>query len=134
MRAPARFRRWLPALLLCVCLAAPATARAESRRDYPYPADQVWPALVRFLRVDEHAKVVEKDSDSGYVLFEIVDAKKTYNASAELTRLKDVTRVTIKIADRPSYMEQGMLDRLARKLHDELPSPVPPSEKHDDDH
>ena len=66
-------------------------------------------------------------------LFELTDAKKTYRGSAELQQTTDSdgrssTRVWVKIVDRPSYMEEAILDRLETKLRDELGDPLPPPE------
>ncbi len=121
----------LVAALLILGAAGPAFARSD--RDFPFGFSQVWPALVRFLRVDEHLKVIEKDESAGYVLFELTEEKRTFSGAAEMTHGADgTTKVIIRIQDRPSYMEEGLLDRLGNKLHEELgdpppaPSPPPP--------
>jgi hypothetical protein len=110
-----------------LCTAAPAVAK--SSREYAYAYDPVWSALVRFLRVDEGVKLLEKDAESGYVVFELVDGKKTFSGAAELMKIEAGTRVVVRISDRPSYMEQGMLDRFADKLRDELGEPIVPEKK-----
>ena len=127
--------RRLAALILLVLLillvAVPASAKTA--RDLPYSYERVWPALVRFLRVDEKLKVTEKSEEAGYVLFELTDGKRTFPGAAELSRMTEASgragvHVSVKIEDRPSYMEMGVLDRLADKLHEELgePPPAPP--------
>jgi len=109
-------------------LAGPAWARSD--RTLAYRRDQAWPAAVRFLVVDEHAKVTDKDADAGYVLFELRDDGKTYRGSLELaTVIKDgrsVVRFVLQLADRPSWVELAMLARLEAKLRAELGSPSPP--------
>jgi len=126
------------AAVTVLLLALPAAAR--STREYPYSYKPVWSALVRFLRVDEKLKVVEKDADSGYVLFELAEGKRTFSGAAELVKVEGGTRVVMRISDRPAYMEQGLLDRLALKLREELgdqPPPAPPGEDrpgNDDEH
>ena len=119
------------AAVLILLVAAPASAKTA--RDLPYSYERVWPALLRFLRVDEKLKVTEKSEEAGYVLFELTDGKRTFPGAAELSRTSDASgraavRVTVKLEDRPSYMEMGVLDRLADKLHDEMgdPPPAPP--------
>src|SRR5882724_5325796 len=119
------------AALLAVAgiLASPATAAARSARELPYGAERVWPVLVRFLRIDEKLKLIEKDEGAGYVLFELADGKRTFHGAAELARITDGTgrasvRVTVRLEDRPSYMEDGILDRLAVKVRDELGDPA----------
>ena len=115
--------------LLVLLLAWPAYAKTT--RDLSYAYDRVWPALVRFLRVDEKLKVTEKDADAGYVLFELADGKKTFPGAAELSKTTDelgraAVHLTIKISDRPAYMEAGIADRFAEKIHEELGEPAPP--------
>jgi hypothetical protein len=119
------------AFALALLFAIPA--QAKSSRELSYAVDRVWPTLVRFLRIDEKLKVLEKDAEVHYVLFELTDAKKTYRGSAELQQTTDsegrsATRVWVKIVDRPAYMEEAILDRLETKLRDELGDPLPPPE------
>jgi hypothetical protein len=116
-------RAALVALLLAV-LTAPAAAKTA--REYGYAYDPTWSALVRFLRVDENLKLLEKDADTGYILFELVDGKRTFSGAAELMKLERGTRVTIRLNERPSYMEAALLERFGNKLHDELGEPPPP--------
>jgi len=114
-------RRALLVLLVAWLLAWPASAKTT--RDLSYTYDRVWPALVRFLRVDEKLKVTEKDADAGYVLFELADGKRTFPGAAELSKTTDdlgrpSVHLTIKISDRPAYMEAGIADRFAEKIQD----------------
>jgi hypothetical protein len=90
----------------------------------------VWPAVVRFLAVNEHAKVTEKDADAGYVLFELRDDGKTFRGSLEVVTIvrdgRNLVRCVLQIEDRPSWSEIAMLTRLETKLHEELGAPLPP--------
>jgi hypothetical protein len=75
--------------------------------------------------------IVERDQEAGYVIFELRDDGKTFGGSMELSRTTDAdrrpaTRAVIRIADRPGYMSSGMLERLGRKLREELGDPPPP--------
>lgn len=103
---------------------------AGAVRVVPYAYDRVWPAAVRFLRVDRKLKIVEKDEGAGYVLFEIVDDGKTFQGALELSRTKDerrdATRLAMTIGDRPSYVADALLEKLELKLRDELGEPLPP--------
>ena len=105
-----------------------ATARSE--KTLAYPRDQVWPTAVRFLVVDERVKVIEKDADAGYVLFELKDDGKVFRGSLEvMTVTKDKrtsVRFVLQIEDRPDWLEVAMLTRLERKLRAELGTPAPP--------
>jgi hypothetical protein len=119
------------ALVVAAVLCLAAQAEARSSRTVGHPSDRVWPSLVRFLRVDEKVTIVEKDADAAYVLFQLVDEKKTFDGSAELVKRKDeagrdVTHVVVTITGRPAWMEEGMLDRFERKVQGELGEPPPP--------
>lgn len=137
----------IAALVLALSL-APLAASARSERTVGYQADKVWPTAVRFLRVDEGAKITEKDADAGYVMFELVDEGKTYTGALELVIADDESgpRVTIviRIEDRPSYLETAMLARLEKKIRSDLgsaparrpppvkPKPAPPENRKPD--
>ncbi len=116
------------ALAAIAGLTAPAWARSE--KTLAYPKDQVWPTAVRFLVVDEHVKVTEKDAEAGYVLFDLRDDGKTFRGSLEvMTIVRDgrtLVRFVLRIEDRPSWLEIAMLARLETKLRAELGSPSPP--------
>jgi hypothetical protein len=119
-------RRTLASVLLVLALAAtPAAARSE--KTLGYARDQVWPTAVRFIVVDEHAKVLDKDADAGYVLFEIKDEGKTYRGSLELASVtvdgRTSVRFVVQLDDRPRWLEVAMLQRLERKLRSELGAP-----------
>jgi hypothetical protein len=116
-------------LLLSLALAVASPAWARSEKTLAYPRDQAWPAAVRFLRVDERLKIVEKDADAGYVLFELQDEGKTFRGSLEVITVQQdgqtQVKFVIQIEDRPSWLEIAMLKRLERKLKVELGSPAP---------
>ena len=125
---PNHRRSQLAALALALALGTvPAAARSE--KTLAYPREQAWPTAVRFLVVDEHAKVTEKDADAGYVMFELRDDGKLFRGSLEVVPIqrdgRTVVRFVLQIADRPSWLEIAMLARLERKLHAELGSPAP---------
>ncbi len=125
-------------------LASSSVADARSEKTLAYPRDQAWPTAVRFVRVDEHLKIVEKDSDAGYVLFELKEDKQTFRGSLEVIDAtvdgRHVVKFIVEIADRPSWTEIAMLTRLEHKLREELGAPAPtptpdkkPKPKGDDD-
>ena len=123
------------AFVLMMSLATPAYARSE--KTLAYTRADSWAASVRFLRVDEHLTIVEKDAEAGYVLFELREDKKTFRGSLEvIDAVKDgrhVVRFVIAIEDRPAWTEIEMLNRLERKLRTELGAPSPaPSPKKDE--
>jgi hypothetical protein len=106
---------------ICAVLLLASVAAAKSQREVPFPLAEVWPAMLRFLRVDERVTILEKDADAGYVLFELADGKKTFRGSAEVAKAGEGTRVIITIKDRPSYTEEGLLERFEAKLKGEHP-------------
>jgi hypothetical protein len=115
---------------LCGLAVHPEAASARSEKTLAYPRDQVWSTAVRFLAVDEHAKITEKDTDAGYVTFELRDEGRPYRGSLEVVTVNrdghGAVRFVLQIADRPSWMELAMLARLEDKLRAELGSPAPP--------
>jgi hypothetical protein len=119
------------ALLVSLGLAGAALAKAEVSTAYPY--EQVWPAAVRFLRIDAGLTIVDKDSEAGYVVFELREDGKTFTGALELVRSRDGdaprVKLLLRIDDRPQYMEAGLLHRLLDKLRTEYgpPEPVRPA-------
>lgn len=117
-------RRILLALLL-----ATGVAEARSEKTLAYPRDQAWAAAVRFIRVDAKLKIVEKDAEAGYVIFELAEEKRTFRGSLEVVDgQKDgrhVVRFVIQLEDRPEYEELELLNKLELKLRAELGSPAP---------
>ena len=126
-------RRCLLALVLVLglVLAAAGGAQARSEKSLAYPRDQAWAAAVRFLVVDEHVKVTDKDTEAGYVVFELKDDGKTWRGSMEVVAVEDDGRKSVlfvvQISDRPTWVEIQMLTRLERKLQVELGRPAPTS-------
>ena len=116
--------------LLCV----PAMSWARALDIAPYPITSVWPAAVRFLRVDRDFPVREKDEDAGYVLFDYTDGPKPCKGSLELIRAtdregRDATRIAFSIPDLPRRYEQLLLDKFVAKLRADHGPPAPPPRK-----
>ena len=134
---PSRRARRAPAALAAVAMAvvaglgAPADARSD--KTLAYRREEVWPTAVRFLVVDERARVTDKDADAGYVVFELREDKKTVRGSLELaTVMRDgrpAVQLVLQLAERPSWVEIAMLRRLEAKLRAELGAPAPPPAK-----
>jgi hypothetical protein len=106
-------------------------AEARTERQFRYEPTKVWSTALRFVRVNENLAVIEKDADAGFILFELREEKKIFRGSVEILTVTESGRTSVRfviqIADRPSYVEIAMMDRLERKLRDELgaPSPAP---------
>ncbi|HSD89189.1 MAG TPA: hypothetical protein VLB44_16790 [Kofleriaceae bacterium] len=121
-------RRVLLALLLSTSLGT-GLAHARSEKTLAYEREPAWQASVRFLRVDAKLKLVEKDADAGYVLFEFTEEKKTFRGSLEVIEVvkdgRKVVRFVMTIEDRPQWVEIDLLTKLERKLRAELGAPAP---------
>jgi hypothetical protein len=107
---------------------------ARALETIPYPITSVWPAAVRFMRVDRNFPVREKDEGAGYILFEYTDGPKPCKGSLELIRTtdpegRDATRLAVSIPELPKRYEQALLDKLAVKLRDDQGPPPPPPAK-----
>ena len=117
------------ALVVLVGLWLCGVADARSEKTLAYPRDQAWPAAVRFVRVDQGLKIIEKDADAGYVLFELREDGKTFRGSLEVIDVtkdgRHAVRFVMQIEDRPAWLEVELLDRLERKLRAELGTPAP---------
>lgn len=127
-------------LALALATAAwPRPAAARSQTSVAYPAEQVFAAVVRFVRIDLDAKVLDKDGAAGYVLFEYQDDGKPYRSSFSVIATdadgKRTVSIVLDIADRPDYLEVALLDRLRARLRADLgdeprpapaPAPAPP--------
>lgn len=120
--------RWLAIALLLV----PLTAEARSEKTLAYARSDAWPAAVRFLVVDAHLKVTDKDADAGYVLFELHEDKQTFRGSLEVIDVvadgRHETKFVMTIEDRPSWLELEYLNQLEQKLRVEIGPPSPPPE------
>ena len=121
-------------LLLTASLFSAGRADAKTSRKVSHSYERVWPTTVRFLRIDEGLKIVEKDSETGYVLFELEDEGKIFSGSVEVVRRRDSSKrdaveLILNIHKRPSYMEHAILDRMLLKIQDELGRPKSPPRK-----
>jgi hypothetical protein len=131
------FRRPCRAALVALAaalLVLPVLGWARSLEIVPYPITSVWPASVRFLRVDRNFPIRERDESAGYVLFDYTDGPKSCKASLELIRVtdpegRDATRLAVSIPDLPRRYEQTLLDKLAVKIRDDHGPPAPPPPK-----
>jgi len=101
------------------------------------------------LRIDLGFEVVERDAEARYVIFRYSDGEHSFPATLEIAErptnlgVPEVT-VVISVPAQPTYVELHLLDRLERKLREEMgppvqPTPPPrpaarPDRSHDDDH
>ena len=112
----------------------PTAALARSALVVPYPIADVWPATVRFLRVDHDYPIKEKDEPAGYLLFELSENRRAYRAALELVKTVDgdgraATQIVCTIAELPRRYEVTLLDELSAKVRDERGAPAPAPRK-----
>ena len=112
-------------------------AEARKQTEYRYPFERVWNTALRMVRVDMRMPVTDRDQEAGYLLFDYSDRGRRFPGSIELVKRErnemPVVTVVIQVQGMPSYVEQMLLDKLARKLKDEVGEPLepkkPPPEK-----
>lgn len=112
-------------------------ALAATSYESAYTFDQTWGTAVRLLHVDMGLEITEKDQAHGYLLFKYTttgSGQKVHTGSLEMVKSpRDTVRVTVQLNSLPSYHEQLILDKLARKLVNEYgdppkkPDPPPPA-------
>lgn len=129
--------------------AQPAGTRLSQTRVLPYPVDQVWGAAIRYLRVDRDYAIVDRDEETGYIVFEIplsgeakgrgaLEAFSTKDASGRVS-----TQLQISTEAGPTHLPHTLLEGIAKKIRSErgqaprapAPKPKPPAEppKDEDD-
>lgn len=120
---------------------APAAAGLGQSRVMPYPVEMVWPTAVRYLRVDRHFTIVDRDPDAGFILFDLPvgDDGRTARGSVEIFATKDAAgrpsaSVQITTDGGPVHLPHALLDGIADKLRRErgqpgAPPPKPPGPK-----
>lgn len=123
-----------------------SSASARSQRDLAYRSELAWTTAVRLLRVDLGFQLVERDQEARFILFRYVEGEHAHPGSLEIVEraLEDGrtgVRVIVSVPALPSYVELHLIDRLERKLRDEVGAPLPvperrrqnPSRDQDDD-
>ena len=127
MTAPAVLRVASLLLASALVITTGSIAEARSEKTVGWDAAKVYPAAVRFLRIDVGATVIEKDAEAGYVLFELREEGRTFRGALEIVKIdkdgREQVRLVLSIADRPEYVEVALLDRLEAKLRSEHGSP-----------
>ncbi len=103
---------------------------ADAKASYisPYTLPQTYGAALRLIRVDKGFKIVERDPDAAYIMFEYVSAesgKRITPGAIEMIPGKDSVTVQVKLHQMPRYHEDVMADALKRKLRSEYGDPPP---------
>jgi hypothetical protein len=114
------------ASMVLLALSRAPDANASSAYTSPYTYDQTFGTMLRLLRVDMGLKIVERDKELGYILFEYTSPEsgtRVSNGSAELVDGKNGVQVALQLPQMPRYHEQMIVDQLAKKLQDEHGAP-----------
>lgn len=113
-------------------------ALAATSYESMYSFEQTWGTAVRLIRVDMGLEITEKDPEHGYLLFKYTttgSGKTVHTGSIEMVKSqREIVRVTVQLNSLPSYHEQLIIDKLAKKLISEYgdppkrPDPAPPGD------
>ncbi len=118
--------------MFALAFSKPMDANASVAKVTPYTFGQTYGSALRLLRVDLEYKILERDKENGYILFEYTSpesGKKTFNGSIEFVETKEGVNIAVQIPQMPQYHEQAILDQLTRKLSEE--HGAPPTKKED---
>lgn len=113
-------------LTLVVAFTRPPDAQASVAYTSGYSFDQTYGTALRMVRVDMGFKVIEKDKDLGYILFEYSSpesGKRVTNGSIEIVETKSGSNVSVQVPAMPRYHEQMLIDALTKKLESEHGAP-----------
>lgn len=124
----------------------PAGTKLSQSRVLPYPVDQVWGAAIRYLRVDRDYAIVDRDPETGYIVFEIPLGQVQGRGALEAFSTTDTsgrvsTQLQISTEAGPTHLPHTLIEGIAKKVRGErgqaptapAPKPVPPPEKDEDD-
>lgn len=118
-------------------LALPLPAGARITETLPWTFTQVFRTSVRLVRVDLGCDITERDEDAGYLTFDYESSGRRHPGSIEIIPGEPGAgvRVIVQIPSLPTYVERMVVNRLERKLRDEIgeppasraPAPAPPA-------
>lgn len=115
----------LTSTLLLHAGAAHAKASSETMQSY----ERTWNTAIRFVRVDMGLKLVEKDVDAGYIVFDYVSSdggKSSSAGSVELVRLDSKVRINVQLPKMPHFHEDVLLQGIVKKLREDYGESAPP--------
>jgi len=113
--------------MIVLALTRAPDANASVAYTSPYTFEQTFGTGLRLLHVDMGFKILEKDKESGFILFEYTSPEsgnKPCNGSMELVDAKDGVHVAVQIPQMPQYHERMIIDQLAKKLASEHGTPA----------
>ncbi len=121
-------KRLLPyAIILLAGALSASTAEARTDRMLTYRQGQIWTSLVRFLRVDMGYRILERDREVGYLLFEYTEGGSDRSGSFEMIPTvesgRQYVKVRLQIPSMPTYIEVVLFGKFERKLLNEFGDP-----------
>jgi hypothetical protein len=117
--------RALSVLCFLAVIGLAATAEARTTEELPWTFSQVYRTTIRLVRVDLGCEITERDEDAGYLTFDYESSGRVHHGSIEVIATEDAAgvRVIVQLSTLPSYVERMVLNRLERKLRDEIGEP-----------
>lgn len=115
----------LSTLAFLAVVALPTVAQARTTESLPWSFSQVYRTTIRLVRVDLGCEITERDEDAGYLTFDYESSGRIHHGSIEVIPVEDDrgVRVIVQLTTLPSYVERMVLNRLERKLRDEIGEP-----------
>jgi hypothetical protein len=109
--------------LIATTLCGVAVARVE--KTLRYSKTQSYHTALRFLRVDQGYKIIEKDLDSGYLLFEYTTEGSTRvtSGSIEVIEREEDISLVVQLPQMPRHHETMLATGLLKKLRDDYGEP-----------
>ncbi|KIG12765.1 hypothetical protein DB30_01026 [Enhygromyxa salina] len=107
-------------------------ALIENRRLLSYPLDQVWPAAIRYLRIDRGFEITDRDQDAGYILFQFpLEGQRIGSGSLEMFATDDAAgrasvSMSVNTGAGPVHLPNSILDGISAKVRAERGQPSPP--------
>ncbi len=127
---PRRLISRFPVTILAPALVFGWTSLAWGRAtvDSQYTYAQTFASALRMIRVDNGFKILERDQDMGYILFEYTSPEsrdRVSPGSIQLAATDELVRVSIDLPAMPSYHEAVLASSLGKKLVAEHGAPPP---------
>lgn len=111
----------------------PVSTRLQHSRVLSYPAEQVWPTTLRYLRVDRDYVLIDRDREAGFILFDfpLGTTETKGRGSIELMTTVDpagrpAVKLNVSTDAGPTHLPHAIAEGLAAKLRAERGQPAPP--------
>jgi len=111
--------------ILLVSLLGNAHCLARVEHTLSYTKTQSFNTALRFLRVDSGYTITEKDSESGYLMFEYPSegSSKMTSGSVEIVERESSVALIVQLPQMPHHHERMLAAGLMKKLQDDYGAP-----------